>query len=121
MIYTLTPKFDNLSLRQGHETTYAKVGNLTLGQVAEGNEIWVAQDSSYGFRKIGDRWLHVNKLNGVSVDGWMAIVHNGLAYATITERPETPTTDTGVVKVIKAVIYYENKDGQQLTKELFPQ
>lgn len=80
----------NMSLRKDHNTSAEKLAQLNAGKIAEGDELWLAPADGTNVRK-GDTWLHVLKADGQPVDLWIAIVHLGALYCTLTDNDVAPT------------------------------
>lgn len=106
----------NMSLRAGHTTSYAKIGQLNAGVEAYGDELWIATSPSGSL--VGDKWLHVKQYGTTQIDAWLAIVHMGVKYCDIVDSGVEPVDD--VVSIIKAVVYYVRSDGSTGQKDLFP-
>lgn len=105
--YTITSVY-NMSIRDGHTTVAQKVGSL--GKPATGTELWVeTQDTT--FSRVGDKWLKI-------ATGWVAIIHMGKVYCSVTESQETPPPTDGIKRIIKAVVTYETDSGAIMTQEL---
>jgi len=120
MRYTITSDFV-MSLRKDHTTAANKIGTLDQGKTAKGDELWVAAQTT-SLAKAGDKWLHVKEMDGQPVDGWMAVIHLGKIYCTLTDSGVAPPPPTDSVKrIIKAMITYETESGVTLTKEVFPE
>ena len=120
MRYTITSTYA-MSLRADHATAANKTGALDVGKPAKGDDLWVAAQTT-STASAGDKWLHVKELDGVAADGWIAVIHLGKTYCTLTDSGVIPPPPTDSVKrIIKAVITYETDSGATLTKEVFPE
>jgi len=123
MRYQASSSIYQMSLRVDHYTTASKITSMPPGTVFEGDEIWVATETT-GTMKSGDRWLHVLLSGGEAVDCWVAIAHMGLVYCDVfiddgVVPPVDPNPDS-VLRVIKSVITYETIDHRIVTVETFP-
>jgi GH25 family lysozyme M1 (1,4-beta-N-acetylmuramidase) len=105
--YSITPlKSDGLRVRSDHYAVDSpipnRIGSLAFGRFAFGDEKWIAPVSGTNY-KAGDTWLRVKSVDGVLLDGWIAAIHNGVAYARIdiigTEDPDPPPAGETVVDI----------------------
>jgi len=116
-MYKIVSLGKTLSLRQNHNVESPKIGEMKPGEYAIGDTIYevVAPTAT---AKVGDRWLHLVKINEWSVDGWMAITHLGVPYCTLSFLPdEIPVPLPTPIKVVKAVVYF----GDGRTETLVPE
>jgi hypothetical protein len=119
MRYSITSAFA-MSLRSGHTVSAGKIGTLEQGKVAQGDELWIAAQTT-STASAGDKWLRVKDLAGQPVDGWIAVIHLGKVYCTLTDNGDNPPVSKDSVKrIVKAVITYETVGGETKTKEVFP-
>ena len=92
--YQMTPIDNGTRLRKDHNTFAAVITSYSKGQLVEGDDLWIAPADGNEVKK-GDEWLHVTKVDGVSVPGgWMAQIHKGILicdnFKIVTPDP-TPT------------------------------
>lgn len=98
----------NMSLRKDHNTSAETLAQLNAGKIAEGDELWTATADGTNVRK-GDTWLHVLKADGQPVDLWIAIVHMGALYCTLTDNDVSPTpTPTPESPFVAAILIRED-------------
>lgn len=99
--YSITPGNSiGSKVRANHDTRAAQVGSLQFGKDAFGNEKWIAPADLAGVCKKDDVWLKVKLVDGEDMEGWIAEIHMGVRYATITQldipnptpQPEEPIT-----------------------------
>lgn len=102
--YSITPlSTDGSKVRSGPGTQYTQIASLKFGDTALGNDI----NSSPG-----EQWLHVL----APMAGWIASLHNGIPYATVTaleptEPPIEPPPDTAVtLKSWQVVVEIDGKE-----------
>lgn len=84
--YSITPK-DSVGsrVRVNHDYRSAQVSALPFGKYAFGDEVWEAPADVAGVCRRGDKWLKVKLVDGVAIEGWIAEIHMGVRYATITQ------------------------------------
>jgi hypothetical protein len=119
---TIKLAYNGTRLRRNHTTFADVIDTYDVNAIVEGDLIWTAPLTGNEV-KMGDKWLHVTKINGVIVDGWMAIIHLGKTFATIEEEttpPLPPPTGDGVKRIIKVVTHYETDAGEIKIVETFP-
>lgn len=121
MRYSATPlNTTGMSIRSNHGTAFPKIGTLLYGKYAKGEEIWVETQTTSNSR-IGDKWLHLLENDGVPTDAWVAIIHNGVEYCTLSDSGSNPPPSVSVVEIKSALVKYLGSDGLIHTEELFPQ
>ncbi len=92
-----------LSARSGHDAYYSTVRSLSPGKMAKGDRKYEPASDVYRIvdgkntlvNKAGDKWLHVTEMQNesgvyVTVDLWMAEIHLGNHYLTVTGEPTPP-------------------------------
>ena len=82
--YKIVPK-KNMSARPAPGTSNTAIGQLSVGVAGYGNTLQEFPD--------GSKWLFVEAgavYNGKPVQGWVAIIHNGEEYCTLTTIGEVP-------------------------------
>ena len=83
------PSTNTLALRSGPSVIFDNVGSLEVGKKGKGDFIYTYQskletdEQTRAF--VGDQWVHVTELDGVAVDGWIAVTHLGLPKASIAQ------------------------------------
>jgi GH25 family lysozyme M1 (1,4-beta-N-acetylmuramidase) len=104
--YEAVNLYDDMKLRQEHNT--ANTSNVMFPEGAKwhGDEIWIAPGDVYGIvaginvrlNMAGDKWLRVLDVNGdATKTGWVAIVHLGRTYCSLTEiNPPAPVDEITV-------------------------
>ena len=99
--YSITPENSiGSKVRFNHDIRASQVSSLPFGKDAFGNEKWEAPADLLGVCKKGDIWLKVEEVDGRPMEGWIAEIHMGVRYATITQldipdpgpAPEEPVT-----------------------------
>ena len=112
------------ALRETHSILGANKGNLQLGQIAKGEDIFTypSDDVVDGVlrAKAGDQWIHVFEMNGITADGWMAITHLGVVYTLLTEIVMPPGDSIRVTIDITADINGKLYGGVVENIELLP-
>jgi len=112
------------ALRETYSILAANIGNLQLGQIAKGDDIFTypADEVVGGVlrAKAGDQWIRVFEMNGVTVDGWMAITHLGVVYTLLTEIVMPPGDSIRVTIDITADINGKLYGGVVENIELLP-
>jgi len=101
MRYTITPTYA-MSLRNDHNTAALKIGRLDIGEQAKGDELWTASITTSS-ANAGDKWMRVREINGLPADGWIAIIHRGVVYCTLTDSGGVPTDPPTAEDVIASV------------------
>lgn len=104
MRYKAVNLFDNMRLRSGSNTASLAIGTYTHGQVFEGDNLFVAtvslSNSAGVYQAVGDNWLEVKSVNGVPKSGWVAVVHLGKEYCTLTDNtPTVPPSEEYILHV----------------------
>lgn len=98
-------------IRSEHNTGGTIINNVPANIIIEGTVDWVAlsdvfNSSNIMVNKIGDRWMLVQKINGLSVNqGWIAITHKGQTICSVIEEnvvepPPVVVEDDPYVKAI---------------------
>lgn len=78
----------NMNIRPDHNVNNSPIGSLPANTEAEVLEVWDAISSSTNVMA-GDKWARIDR-------GWLAVVHMGKVYATLTTPPVVvppPTTE----------------------------
>lgn len=92
------PSENNLSLRSGPSVIFDKIGSLESGKKGKGDFIYTYQSElvtdGQTRASVNDQWIHVTELDGVTVDGWLAIRHLGRSDASISTLPPMDLTVT---------------------------
>lgn len=92
------PSEDSLSLRSGPSVIFDKIGSLESRKMGRGDFIYTYQSElvtdGQTRASVNDQWIHVTELDGVSVDGWMAVKHLGKTEASISTLPPMDLTVT---------------------------
>jgi GH25 family lysozyme M1 (1,4-beta-N-acetylmuramidase) len=93
-MFSITPKTsDGSKVRSDHITgTGNQIASLPFGKYAYGDNKWIAPVTDAN-HKAGDVWLQVLEVDGKVLSpnpGWIAEIHQGTRYATITQI-STPT------------------------------
>jgi hypothetical protein len=92
------PSKNNLSLRSGPSVIFGKIGSLGSGKKGKGDFIYtyLSELVTDGQTRasVNDQWLRVTELEGMAVDGWIAIKHLGKSDAVITTMPPMDLTVT---------------------------
>ena len=110
-----------MSLRLDHNTWSGKIGSIPVNSTVQGEEVWIAAQTS-ATAAIGDKWLRVKMIDGIPADGWVAIIHLGHVYCTLTDAGvEVPPPSDGIVRIVQAVVTAEMSDGTQKDFTLLPQ
>lgn len=80
-------------IRNEHNTGGAIINSYSANTECEGDTDWISSADVYNSSNVminmaGDRWLFVNKVNGVSipVSGWVAITHKGQPICDVIEE-----------------------------------
>lgn len=85
------PSTRTLSLRSGPSVIFDKIGTLEAGKKGKGDFIYTYQSQLVTDEQTrasaGDQWVHATELNGVPVDGWIALTHLGQASASVASLP----------------------------------
>lgn len=103
-------------VRADHNLSASQVGSLPFGKLAFGNTKWIAPADVQFVCKKGDVWLQVVQVDGKPLNGWIAEIHYGVRYATITELG-TPDPEPQPARTItKAVIHFSDNTSE----EVFP-
>lgn len=87
MRYDITPKSSKVNLRADHSTASADVGDLLVGQHAQGDELWSAA---------GEQWLHALEVNGAAKDCWIAVIYGGSTLCTLVDTAPPPAGNIAV-------------------------
>jgi len=102
-VFSITPVYsDGSKVRKEHAKDSLEINKLQFTKYAFGNVKWVAPVDDANHKK-GDEWLNVWEVNGVPLNGWIAGIHMGVRYATITqistptEPPPTPPAEEEIV------------------------
>jgi len=131
--FSITPSFSTGSkVRPEPDTGNTPLANLSLpfGKYAYGNrKITITQDKFEGgvqVNKAGDSWLEVLEVNGtpLAVPGYIAEIHMGTRYATITQigtPTEPPTTEPKEEIVITQTFASPGYVSQTVTTTLKPE
>src|SRR6266542_2956498 len=92
MTITITPLMNETRLRNMHSTKGDVISVHNIGAHILGDEIWMARVTATdgSNTRAGDKWLLVNNINGTSVTGWTAIIHNGAPICRVMETTITP-------------------------------
>jgi hypothetical protein len=92
------PSKNNLSLRSGPSVIFGKIGSLESGKKGRGDFIYTYQSElvtdGQTRAAVNDQWIHITELDGVGVDGWMAVKHLGRTEASISTLPPIDLTVT---------------------------
>ena len=92
------PSQNNLSLRSGPSVIFDKIGSLETGKKGKGDFIYTYQSElvTDGQTRalVNDQWVHVTELDGVAVDGWIAVRHLGRSAVSISTLPPMDLTVT---------------------------
>ena len=102
-----------MSIRSGHTTSDAKIGTLSANVPAEGEELWIATTGT-STCYVGDQWLHILKMGGQPIDGWVAVIHMGYKYCTLTDNGVTPPPSGDAPKAVKATVFFDDGTSQDL-------
>lgn len=88
-MYDVTPKIKTgMNVRADHRKDSADIGDLNFGDHATGTLIYTVQTDGEALEaKAGDKWLKIDS----AINGWVAIVHNGIEYCTVTNGETIPT------------------------------
>lgn len=70
----------NMSIRPAPNTNNTPVGSLPKNVTGYGNEVYLYPN--------GDKWVKIEQ--GGSAVGWVAVIHNGKPYGTLTEAVANP-------------------------------
>ena len=85
------PSTNTLSLRSGPSVIFDKIGTLASGQKGKGDFIYTYQSQLVTDEQTrasaGDQWVHATELNGIPVDGWIAVKHLGQSSAVVSILP----------------------------------
>lgn len=73
----------SMNIRPAANVNNSPIGSLPANTVGQGDELVVLTN--------GDKWLKI--LTGGNAVGWVAAIHNGKVYGTITENDVTQPTD----------------------------
>ena len=83
--YSFTPTNSiGSKVRMDHNTSALQVGSLGFGKYAFGFDKWIAPADVVGVCKRGDTWLLILEADGTPLRGWVAEIHLGIRYGTIT-------------------------------------
>jgi lysozyme len=74
-----------MSLRPFHNTANVSTETILPGQAIRGDALWVAPEDTL-LNKAGDQWLIVRDVDGVAKTGFVAVVHLGMLYCTLTDN-----------------------------------
>jgi len=89
-MYNFVSTTNQMSLRNGPSIQDEKIQSYAPGTIFAGDFLQFypvpARDAF-----IGDFWLHVTEVAGVAVDGWVAVVHQGVKYGDVTVVNGNPT------------------------------
>lgn len=77
----------SMNLRPNHGVDNSSIGTLGANVIGSGDELFIATVDS-AIQKIGDKWLKVE--TGGSIVGWVAVIHLGKVYGTLTENVVVP-------------------------------
>ena len=86
----ITPIQNATRLRPDHNTAQPYIGLFNIDAKIYGGEVWTAPVTT-AYNRQGDQWLKVESINGVTMSGWVAITHNGVAICK--EVTETPVSN----------------------------
>jgi hypothetical protein len=98
--YSITSK-SNMSVRPAPATSNSPIGQLTAGVVGSGDELVVETS--------GNKWLKILvggvKPDGTVVQGYVAVVYNGIIYCTLIDNGVVipPTPGPSVAQSLKVV------------------
>lgn len=89
------------TIRMGPRVTFPEVtkfpsGATTMAKARVDDVMNYAIDSYDGTilkAKAGDQWVHVTEVNGIKVDGWIAVKHLGQLFTTLTLVVVTPSQE----------------------------
>lgn len=78
-MYEVTPTAGKtyINVRADHSASAQDIGDLLAGQIAKGDELWLSGTT--------EKWLKVHTVNGVALDGWIAVISNGKVFTDLTE------------------------------------
>lgn len=81
------PSTDDLPMWSGPSIIFKPVGSLGAGKTAKGDFLFTHQSKleteSVTRAFMGDQWVHVRELDGVPIDGWVAVTHLGRPKASV--------------------------------------
>ena len=83
MKYTYISNSYNMSIRPNPNANNSSIGALPKGTEGRGDEVYTYSN--------GDKWLKI--LEGGNAVGWVAVVHLGKVYGTLTEIAIDPDPD----------------------------
>ncbi len=88
--YEITPAVSSaVNVRADHFATSTDIGDLNVGKVARGNDLWTDVTGQ-------EKWLHILELDGQPKDGWVAVLHNGSPITKLTAL-QPPVSDVAVL------------------------
>lgn len=83
MKYEYVSTLYNMSIRKEPNVNNSAIGSLPKNVIGRGDEIYTTPT--------GDKWIKI--LEGGNAVGWVAVIHLGKVYGTITEVDNTPDPD----------------------------
>jgi len=106
------------TIRGGPRITFSPIGTFPTGANTLGkgrvDDLFTFTTDSYDGTilkaKAGDQWVHLYEVNGIAVNGWVAVKHMGQTYTTLRLITTTPTPTEYILHV---------KDG--VTRKFIPE
>lgn len=85
----IIPLQSNTRLRPTHSTAFQYISLYNPSDDIAADTIWTAAENDPETKqKTGDQWAHVISARGDQIEGWMAIIHNGIRISLV-ETDET--------------------------------
>lgn len=95
MRYNAVSSTNDMSLRTDHDVLTAKLITIPRGTVVYGDEVWVATINET-YHRAGDKWM---KTTYGGKTGWVAIIHLGVTYMTLTDTNPPPPVGNVEVRI----------------------
>lgn len=92
MRYSAISSTNDMSLRFDHDVLTAKLITIPRGTTVYGDNLWIATDNST-YHRTGDKWLQTTYGGKI---GWVAIIHLGVTYMTLTDTTPPPSGNVEV-------------------------
>jgi lysozyme len=92
-----------MSLRKTNEVTGVFIEYIPIGTIMKADKIEPQLSGGMG----GDKWAHIIDAGGVTKDGWVAVIHNGVVYC---QYEQIPTSGSHVVEVyVDGILEYKKE------------
>lgn len=120
--YEMMSATTNMGFREGAGSQYPLIKTTTSPKIINGyvQKNTIMKGETLVSVGATDKWLNVTSIDGVSVNGYVAQIYNGVKYCTITEFPVVDPALKQAISYITIVPHYE--DGTSgIAEDYYPQ